>query len=742
VSLEPYFFNSEELLAVLAQSKDATAIYTTEDLIIQTANDAMIGFWGKDRSVIGKPFEEAVPELTGQPFFALMRKVWRTGITYQAKDTAARLRVNGQLQWFFFDFEYKAIKDKQGEIYCILHTATNVTERHSHQQIVTYSKERESQLNQELADADEELASVNEELRINNENLAATNEALIQSQENLRKLNSELEERVNARTREVLTAKSEAWAQQAMLAAIIQYSEDAIISKTLDGIITSWNQAAEKLFGHTANEAIGKHISIVIPMNRMEEERLIIEKIRNNETIDHFETIRQTKTGEEIPISLTVSPIRDTNGAVIGASKIVRDISRQRQAEQRLQSYAESLETLNSIGQTISADLDMQGILQKVTDATTQLTGASFGAFFHNLVNEQGESYMLYTLSGAPREAFEKFGMPRNTALFDHTFSGLGVVRVDDITKDPRYGKNAPHYGMPKGHLPVVSYMAVPVISKNGTVLGGFFFGHQEPAKFTKEHEQLIANVAAQAAVALDNAKLYEEIRVLNARKDEFIGLASHELKTPVTSINGYLQIIERNMPPENRDKHFIAKALIQVNKLSGLISDLLDVSKIQTGKLPFSYTLFNLSQVLADVTEMMQYSYSNHIIQLQVEPELMLHADQQRIEQVIINLITNAIKYSPGAREIVITAAASGKKIKVGVQDFGIGIASDQQEKVFNRFYRVENLAAHMSGLGIGLYICYEIIKRHKGRMWVQSALHEGSTFFFELPTGELRSK
>ena len=169
--------------------------------------------------------------------------------------------------------------------------------------------------------------------------------------------------------------------KQARLAAIIESSDDAIISKTLDGIITSWNKAAEKLFGYTEQEVIGSHISILIPKPRLEEERLIIERVRNNKNIDHFETIRVTKSGQEIPISLTVSPIRDNKGLIIGASKIARDISRQRFAESEIKRYAENLELLNYVGKTVSEDLDIESILQKVTDVTTQLSGAAFGAF-------------------------------------------------------------------------------------------------------------------------------------------------------------------------------------------------------------------------------------------------------------------------------------------------------------------------------------------------------------------------
>jgi PAS domain S-box-containing protein len=533
-----------------------------------------------------------------------------------------------------------------------------------------------------------------------------------------------------------ITGQKDSENKQAMFAAIVDSSEDAIISKTLNGVITSWNGASEKLYGYTEQEILGKPITILIPPERIKEEEHIIKKISNGENVDHFETIRISKTGKCIPISLTVSPIRNNKGQIIGASKIARDISKQKLAEERLQRYAENLEILNSVGHVMLESLDIQGILQNVTDATTQLTGAAYGAFFYNQADEQGESYKLYALSGAPWEAFEKFSIPRNTAVFNPTFSGEGIVRVDDITKDPRYGKNSPHFGMPKGRLPVVSYLAVPVISKSGVVIGGLFYGHPNPGKFTAEHEKLVSGVVVQAAVALDNAKLYEEIKVLNAKKDEFIGLASHELKTPITSINGYLQIIERNLPRGDSNKPFISKARQQVSKLANLISDLLDVSKIQTGQLPFSYTNFDVLKLLEEVTEIMRQTNTSHRIELRCgADQLMINADQQRIEQVIINLISNAVKYSPNAKLVIIKASTLGDKLRVSVQDFGIGIEKDQQERIFSRFYRVQSVADHISGLGIGLYISNEIINRHQGKLWVQSSPGEGSTFFFEIP-------
>jgi GAF domain-containing protein len=148
-----------------------------------------------------------------------------------------------------------------------------------------------------------------------------------------------------------------------------------------------------------------------------------------------------------------------------------------------------------------------------VTDAGVELTGAQFGAFFYNLVNEVGEAYTLYALSGASHDAFADFPMPRNTAVFGPTFRGEGPVRSDDILTDPRYGQSAPYHGTPKGHLPVRSYLAIPVVSRSGKVIGGLFFGHSEPGVFSERAERILLGVAAQAAIAIDNARLYEASR-------------------------------------------------------------------------------------------------------------------------------------------------------------------------------------------------------------------------------------
>ena len=228
-----------------------------------------------------------------------------------------------------------------------------------------------------------------------------------------------------------------------------------------------------------------------------------------------------------------VDPNADTGAKVLRGTYY--DINERKQLEARLLSVnetlearvaelreeAHTLEVLNRTGIAIGAELDLERLVQIVTDAGVELSGAQFGAFFYNVTREDGEAYTLYTLSGAPREAFAKFPMPRNTQIFEPTFRGTGPVRSPDILADPRYGKMEPYRGMPPGHLPVRSYLAVPVLSRSGDVLGGLFFGHAQPAMFSARAERILMGLAAQAAVAIDNARLYQSsLREVAARRD------------------------------------------------------------------------------------------------------------------------------------------------------------------------------------------------------------------------------
>lgn len=285
----------------------------------------------------------------------------------------------------------------------------------------------------------------------------------------------------------------------------------AIIATNQDGRVIEWNAGAEHILGWSAAEMRGEHIDrIFTDEDRAEgrsgiEMRRAVAEGRANDERWHVRRsgVRFWATGE-------MMPLQSENDANIGFIKILRDRTAEHEAAIALREETRRLETLNRTGATIAAELDLERVVQGVTDAGVELTGAHFGAFFYNVLNEAGESYMLYALSGVDRSSFDGFPMPRATELFQPTFRGEGVLRSEDILADPRYGKNAPHHGMPPGHLPVRSYLAIPVISRSGEVLGCLLFGHPKPGQFGEQTERLMLGIAAQAAVAIDNARLYQ----------------------------------------------------------------------------------------------------------------------------------------------------------------------------------------------------------------------------------------
>ena len=299
----------------------------------------------------------------------------------------------------------------------------------------------------------------------------------------------------------------------------------------------------------------------------------------------------------------------------------VHDVTARRHAEDALREETQVVETIQRVGTALASKLDLPSLVQTVTDEATKLTGAQFGAFFYNVVNESGESYTLYTISGVPREAFSKFPMPRNTQVFAPTFHGTGIVRSADITQDERYGKNAPYFGKPVGHLPVVSYLAVPVISRSGEVLGGLFFGHEDAGVFSERHERIAVGVAAWAAVGIDNARLYERERRArsdaesaradaeraNKAKTEFLATMSHELRTPLNAIAGYVDLLDLEIrgPVTSQQREDLRRIQRSQQHLLGLINDVLNFAKLEAGQVEIDLMTVPVSALLGDIEQL-----------------------------------------------------------------------------------------------------------------------------------------
>lgn len=443
----------------------------------------------------------------------------------------------------------------------------------------------------------------------------------------------------------------------------------------------------------------------------------------------------------------------------------VLDISAQKKTERHLR-------ILNDTGASVARERDLDKIVQIVTDAGVELTGAQFGAFFYNVVAADGGSYMLYSLSGAPRAAFESFPMPRNTAVFEPTFKGRGVVRSGDILQDPRYGKNAPHKGMPEGHLPVRSYLAVPVVSRTGEVLGGLFFGHAEAGQFHQEHEAALLGIAGHAATAIDNARLLTRLEALNAgleqrvadeiaermkaeeqlrqaQKMEAVGQLTggiaHDFNNMLAVILGSLHLAKRRLGKgELNIERFLESAMDGANRAATLTQRLLAFSRQQ----PLAPEVLDINKMVGGMSELLERSLGELV---RLETVLMaglwrVKADPAQLESALINLAVNARDAMPkGGRLTIETANASidrkyareyalqpGQYVLIAVTDNGTGIAADLLGKVFDPFFTTKVVG---KGTGLGLSQVYGFVRQSGGHVKIYSEVDVGTTVKIYLP-------
>jgi signal transduction histidine kinase/ActR/RegA family two-component response regulator len=423
------------------------------------------------------------------------------------------------------------------------------------------------------------------------------------------------------------------------------------------------------------------------------------------------------------------------------------EIVERKAIQQQLEEEREIVETVSCAGRMLSAELKLDGLMQVLTDAATELVGAQFGAFFHNVPDGSDGSYMLCTFSGAQREHFELLPPPRATDLFGPTFRGEEIVRVDDMKQDPRFGKKPPFYGMLSGHLPVTSYLAIPIVSRSGEVLGGLFFGHPEAGIFSERSERIVAGLAAQAAIAIDNARLYAaeqkaraEAETANRLKDEFLATISHELRTPLHAMSGWVQLLRRG----NLDARSAQQAMEVIERnlqaQHRIVEDILDVSRIITGNLPIEMAPVDLPLVIKAVSDLMRPAAEAKGIELQttLDPRAnRVSGDAGRLQQVVWNLISNAIKFTPREGRVQILTERVDSHVEIKVIDTGPGIKPEFLHHVFDRFRQEDSSTTRaQGGLGLGLSIVRHLVELHGGTVSAENRRDaQGAVFTVRLP-------
>ena len=491
--------------------------------------------------------------------------------------------------------------------------------------------------------------------------------------------------------------------------------------------------------------------------------------------------------GQYRVLKTEAQPRFGADGQFLGMIGVNADVTDARVAEAALREETRALEVLNRTGTTVAAELDLQKIVQSVTDAGVDLTRAAFGAFFYNVLDDAGESYTLYTLSGAPREAFSQYPMPRATKIFAPTYEGEGIIRSDDILADPRYGHEAPHYGMPPGHLPVRSYLAVPVVSRAGEVVGGLFFGHPEPGIFNERSERVIAGLAAQASIAIDNGRLFQEaqreldqrrlaekaLQELNATLEEQVlsrtrdlrdreealrqaqkmevvgqltGGVAHDFNNLLQVVVGNLEILQRNLPTDSgRLRRSADNAMNGARRAASLTQRLLAFSRRQ----PLDPRPLDPNKLVSDMSDLLHRTLGETILVETVFSAGLwrTEADANQLESAILNLAINARDAMPSGGKLTIETANTrideayasvhaevnpGQYVAICVSDTGCGMSRETLARVFEPFFTTKEPG---KGTGLGLSMVYGFVKQSGGHVKIYSEVGEGSTVKIYLP-------
>ena len=520
----------------------------------------------------------------------------------------------------------------------------------------------------------------------------------------------------NARLHEMELAEAErardvSVTAQQRLAAIIESSDDAIVSKDLNGIITSWNNGARRLFGYEEAEVVGKPIHILIPEERKDEETLILGRVRRGQRIEHFETVRLHKDGHSIDISLVISPIKDQSGKVIGASKIARDITERKKADEQLRRALEFDETVMlSMGEGLFTVDD----LGRVT--------------FMNPAAQRMFGWTLEEMLGRRMHDVTHHLRPDGTPFPASECAGLSVLREGTMLsefEDVFIRRDGTFFD--------VVYSSSP-LRGDGKITGlVVVFRDISDRKQAEEERARLLEAEREARAEAEKA---------NQLKDEFLATLSHELRNPLNVVIGYAEILRRS--EEFQQNTFVMKAAetIRRNALAQaqLVSDLLDLSRLQMGKLSLNRQPVSFSTIISDAIETVRTEATAKRISLDVTLDkevLVVEGDPIRLGQIAWNLLNNAIKFTPAEGKVRITLSGEGDFSVLAVEDSGQGIAPEFLPHVFEIFRQADaSIVRRQGGMGIGLALVRQLAELHGGEVKAESEGHgKGARFTVKVP-------
>jgi PAS domain S-box-containing protein len=539
-----------------------------------------------------------------------------------------------------------------------------------------------------------------------------------------------------------VTERKQAFEIKARLAAIVESSEDAIVSKTLDGVILTWNAGAEHIFGYTASEAVGQSITIIIPPERYDEERYILAQIRQGQRIESFETIRVAKDGRRLHISLTISPIRDDEGRVIGTSKIARDITERTVAARREREQGRLMRLLPEAALTIHSSGSLDSVLRAIAEEARRILCAQRAV--SSLPVDDDSAQGNHNVWAAPND--------------EHRLAPGLEALVEDLSAEVcRTNRPMRLAWAELAALPAVrqasavgqccngltSWLAAPFVSRTGKNLGLVQVSNKVDGDFSELDEAALVQLAHLASVAIENARLYGELREQDRRKDEFLALLAHELRNPLAPLRNGLQVMR--LADRDPASMMLAREMMerQLNHMVRLVDDLLDVSRISRNKMELRRSRVLLADVVSGAVELARpvvEAAGHELIVTLPEQPIYLDADLTRLAQVFGNLLTNSAKYTERGGRIWLTANREGHQVSVGIRDTGIGIPDCALPHIFDMFSQVDrSIERSTGGLGIGLALVRGLVEMHGGTVEASSpGPGAGSTFIVRLPVLE----